>query len=68
MCGLTSIRSVRLNLVIGTDRDVERLFLISIEVTDKKTVAAVRILKPALIRSRDALSGIVCGFEGELLG
>jgi hypothetical protein len=68
MRGLTPIGSARLDLIFRSCRNVERLLLIPIEIPDKQTICPVGILKPAFIRSGNALSGIVRWFEGKLLG
>src|SRR5947199_172378 len=65
---LPGIGSTGLNLIVGADGDLQSLLLISIEVADQKTVCAVRILEPALVRTGHALADIVDWFDGQLLG
>src|SRR5206468_4666996 len=60
---LTLIGPARLDAVVRTDRDVENLFLVSIEVTDEQREAAVRIRIPSFERTGDALAGVLCWFE-----
>src|SRR6266446_3930360 len=57
--GLTLIGPARLDSIVRSDGNVERFFLVSIEVTDKQAVGTVGILIPALKGTGYALSGIV---------
>ena len=53
---LTHVRTARLDAVVRSNRDVERLLLVSVEVADEQAVAAVGILVPALGRPDHALA------------
>ena len=64
---LTAIGPAGLDLIVRANRNVERLFLISIEITEQETVCAVGILEPTLKGSRDALADVVGRLEGKLL-
>ena len=58
---LTLVRPARLDPVVRTNRDVERLLLIPVEIADEQAVRAVRVLIPALERARYALQTLSSG-------
>src|SRR5262249_44079604 len=51
---LTSIRPARFDLVVGPERNVDRLLRIPVVVTDEERSAAVGIVEPAFVRAGDA--------------
>src|SRR5205085_10373060 len=54
-----------LDLVVGTDGNVECLLRVAIVVADEHAVAAVGVLIPAFVRRRDARAALARGFERE---
>src|SRR5215471_5338327 len=64
---LSLVGSSGINVVIRADRNVECLFLVSIEVTDEKTKTAVVVLEPAFKRAGDAGAYVARWFQRQLL-
>ena len=53
-------------MVIGTDGNIENLFLISIEVAYENAVTAIGIFVPAFKRPGDACAGVADRFERQI--
>src|SRR5437763_10337179 len=68
MRGLSLVGPTGIDMVIGPNRDVERLFCISVEVADENTKGAVGILVPSFKGAGNASAGIANGFERQLIG
>src|SRR6185369_10585715 len=67
MRGLTSIRSTRIDSVVGTHRYIQLLFRIAIVVTEKQAEGAVGIFEPAFEGAGDARAGFMQRFERQCL-
>src|SRR5262249_17430703 len=57
MSGLSLIGGTRLDVVVGTDREIDFLLPVSVEVPEHEGIGAVRILLPPLVGSGDVLAG-----------
>src|SRR5205823_3900553 len=56
-----------LDAVVGSQREVQFLFQIAVEVAEQQAEAAVRVWKPAFECAGDTLSRIVSRLEGQTL-
>src|SRR5690349_17309553 len=65
---LAAIRTARLDPIVGTDRNVQLLPGISIEIAQQQIEAAVGILEPALERASDVRARFVGRLERQGLG
>src|SRR5207302_9318955 len=67
MCGLAVVRTARLNMVVGADRNIQRLLEIPIEIADQNAIGAIWIRKPSLERARKAGARIMRWLHWQLL-
>jgi hypothetical protein len=66
VCRLAAIRAAGFDAVVRANRDIERLFLVAIEVAHEEAVAAVRILVPPLEGADHALASLPDRIEWQL--
>ena len=64
--GLPLIRAAWIDVILGSDWNIERLFLVSIEIADEKTVAAVAVFIPSFKRASNAGARVAEGLERQL--
>jgi hypothetical protein len=64
---LSQIRAARFDPIVGSDRYVERLVGVPIQISDKKRAAAVRTRVPPLERTGDAGAEPPLGLARQLL-
>src|SRR5437879_7181801 len=67
MSGLAVVRTARLNMVVGADRNIQRLLEIPIEIADQNAIGAIWIRKPSLERARKAGARIMRWLHWQLL-
>src|SRR2546427_8997398 len=67
MSGLAVVRTARLNMVVGANRNIQRLLEIPIEIADQNAIGAIRIRKPSLERARKAGTRIMRWLHWQLL-
>src|ERR671914_3159961 len=63
---LTQIRAARLDAIIGSNRNIERLLEIAIEIAHQKIVGAIRLREPSLERTGHAGTELPRRADGEL--
>jgi len=61
---LALVRSTRFDPVIGSDRKIDHLLRIPVEVTENQAEASVGVFEPAFESARDAGTRFVRGFKG----
>ena len=64
---LAAIGTARLEAIVRADGDIDLFFEVPVVVTKQQAEASVRIRKPALEDSGDALSRVMTRFERQLL-
>src|SRR5579872_1282598 len=65
---LALVGPTRFNVVVRTNRNVQLLLYVPIEIAKKNTDTAVRILEPTLIGGRHVLTRLVQRLHGQLSG
>src|SRR5262245_37993844 len=65
---LTHVGAARIDVVVRSDRNVDRLAVVAIEVADEEIAGAVGSCEPAFECTRDARAELPEGLVWELLG
>ena len=66
MSRLALVRPSRIDVIVGTDGNIECLFLVSIEIADKNAEGAVGVFVPTFESPCDAGAGVLEWLEREL--
>ena len=68
MRGLALIRTTGIDVVVGADGNIERLFLIPVEVTEQNAEGSIGVREPAFECGGDALPGVMRGLDIDCCG
>ncbi len=64
---LALIGTTRLNAIVWSDREINFLFRIAVEIAEQQAEAPIRVLEPTFKRTGDARAGFVHRFERQRL-
>src|SRR5579883_1364076 len=67
MCRLALVRTSGLDSIVRTDAEIDFLLRVAVEIPKKQAEASVSVLEPSFKRAGDAGTGLVDGFEREVL-